>query len=215
MKLIEGAWANQPAYLVGGGPSLKAFDWSLLEPKKNIIVVNRAWKDVPHADIFFTEDHRVISELWGHAPEWKAWKGLKVLHALDPKFREEALAVDPTLHVIDRNGQSKFWSHRFEDGLSYSSNSMIGALNVAFILGANPIYLLGVDCRSDGAYMPNYHADYPKDWATSSSQAEAFASDFTHWAALHLKKRIVVNLVNPDCPSALECWPKVPWVEVL
>lgn len=225
MKLIEGFWSGEPCYVVGGGPSLREFDWALLRggvvrsdhplgvdvalpAKRNIIVVNRAWRDVPHADVFFTEDARGITELWGVTPEWKSFRGARVLQALNTEETKRALEIDPGLTVIPRR-QDKVWAKTFADGMSMSSCSGVGALNVAYILGADPIYLLGFDCRADDRHrMSNYHDDYPESWQTSSSLADTFRSDFEHWAALHLKSRTVINLCDERFMSRISCWPK-------
>lgn len=218
MKLREGAWGKQPCYVIGGGKSLADFEWETLSRVKNRITINRSWKDCYDAEIWFSEDHRVITELWGHDPLFQSFRGLKVLHALAPGFKEEVLAIDPTIHVIERKRQDKYWSKSFNDGLSMSSCSGVGAINLAWLLGADPIYLLGFDCRTDGNLMQNYHSDYERmgwDWKTGGNKADIFASDLTLWVAPHVKDRVVVNLINPKLPSAVECWPRVDWREVL
>ena len=211
MQLREGAWASEACYIIGGGASLKGFDFSRLKNKKNKIAINRAWKDVYDADIWFSEDHRVITDLWGADPMFQAFKGLKVLHALSPQCADEALAVDPTLTVIRRKREDKYWSRHFRDGLSMSSCSGVGAINIAYLLGAEPIYLLGFDCRTDGNYVQNYHDDYKQkgwDWMVGGNKADDFKSDMELWVAIHTRDRKIINLVNPALESAIECWPK-------
>jgi hypothetical protein len=218
MQLKENAWKDQPCYIIGGGASLRGFDFSLLKSKRNKIAINRAWKDVYDADIWFSEDHRVVVDLWGKDPLFQAFKGTKVLHALAKGFKEEVLEVDPTLCVIERKRQDKYWSRSFRDGLSMSSCSGVGAINIAWLLGADPIYLLGFDCRSDGQLVQNYHDDYKNkgfDWMVGANKAEEFKSDMELWVATHTQDRQIINLVNPAYPSAVECWPKVPLLEAL
>ena len=210
MPLRDGAWSKQPCYIVGGGASLKGFDFSRLAGKPNRIVINRAWKDIYDAEIWFSEDHRVVTELWGKDPAFQAFKGLKVLHALAPNCAKEALEVDPTLTIIPRVRQDKYWSTSIKHGLSMSSCSGVGAINLAWILGCNPIYLLGFDCRTDGNYLQNYHDDYRQmgwDWMTGGNKADDFKSDMELWVAHHTADRRIVNLINPKLPSAVECWP--------
>ena len=215
----EGAWNGQPCYVIGGGSSLKAFDWNLLRDKAHQIAINMALLNCPWADIWFSEDHRVITELITQKEDlkkaWGEFKGIKVWHCLEESLRKEVEGVSPDVHIIERKYKDKRWSKSFQEGLSYSSNSAIGALNIASILGADPIYLLGIDCRLPDQGSPNYHDLYPHDWRMPRGQEQSYASDFTHWAALHLKGRSVVNLINPEFPSALECWPRVPWGDVL
>lgn len=204
-KLVDGAWNGQPCFVVGGGPSLKTLDWKLLEDLPNVIVINRAYRDCQTADIFFTEDIRFI-EKFSQASDWATFQGLKVFHSLDPMYLDMARKADPSLIIIEKKRPDKFWSKSFADGLSYSSNSMIGALNIADILGASTIFILGLDCKRTENLTTNYHSDYPIDWRVNGAQLESFASDFKHWAAMHLKSKLVVNL-NLD--SGVDCWVKV------
>jgi len=218
MILTEQAWKDQPCWVVGGGPSLKSFQWEWLKDKPNVIVVNRAFVEVPTASVFFTEDARFLLRFPLEYPkEWAAFQGLKVWHALEESEIENVKAITPDIHIIRRTRPDKFWSRRFSDGLSYSSNSVVGALNIATLLDADPIFLLGVDCRTDGLFMQNYHQDYRSDpmWEVGSNAADNFLSDFTGWVAPHVKDREVVNLINPSYESALTCWPKKPWSQVL
>lgn len=207
-QLTDGAWDRRRAFIVGGGPSLKSFDWNHLAREERVLVVNMAFKEVPNAAVFFTEDYRVI-ELVHRRPEWKAFKGHKVFHALDKSYIAPMLKLDPSLFVIERKRPDKFWARSMPDGLSYSSNSMIGALNLVDILGADPICILGLDCNrnSIGGRENNYHREYENAGfdRTGDFQYETFASDFRLWAAPHLKHRSILNL-NRD--SDVNCWPK-------
>lgn len=212
MKLKDGQWAGQPCFVVGGGESLKGFSWDLLRGKGRIIVINAAFANVPWADVWFSEDLRVL-DIWGKWPSWQAFRGVKLFHALDPAFRERALAIDPSLEVIDRKRHDKYWSRSLADGLSLSSNSGVGAINLAWILGADPIHLLGFDCRSSGKTESNFHDLYERAGfdRTCSSQYKSFASDFANWVEIHTRDRKIYNLVTEYIAgvpsSALDCWP--------
>ena len=201
----------KPYFLVGGGPSLKAFEWALLKNVPHVICINMAYAYVPTAEAVFVEDLQFI-QLAAQRDDWKAFKGSKIFHALDPSFIEPALSADPDLFIIRRKRKDKFWGRSLEDGLSYSSNSMIGALNLADIMGADPIYLLGVDCNSVGKDQKNFHDEYELAGfdRAGDHQYESFKSDFENWTALHLRHKRVVNL-NPN--SAVTCWPRRSWRE--
>lgn len=218
VALKEGAWDGQPCYIVGGGPSLKSFPWDTLKSKRNVIVINRAFVNCPTADIFFTEDARFLLRFPAEYPkEWAALPGLKIWHCVEDHESQNVPALAPGLTVIPCKRKDKFWSHYFADGLSYSSNSGVGAINIACLLEADPIYLLGFDCRAEGHRMENYHNDYKKDpmWEVGTNAADSFKSDFEYWVAPHTKDRNIINLINPAYESALTCWPKKPWSEVL
>jgi hypothetical protein len=174
-------------------------------------VVNRAWKDVPWADAFFTEDLRSV-QLWAKDPAWKDFQGAKVYHALDPSFRASALAADPDLQIVARDisRRGKYWSRSLSEGMGMNASSGGGAINLAHILGGDPIHLLGFDCRSDTAMESNYHGDYEAAGfdRTGAQQYESFRSDFEHWVEPHVRDRRVVNLVSPEFMSAVTCWPR-------
>ena len=118
----------------------------------------------------------------------------------------------PSLTIIPLNrpvGQ-KFWSKSFEEGLSYSQTSAIGALNIADILLGpdDALYILGLDCRTDALRYETYHegqsTGYPEPWRVGRAMLHSMKSDFENWAAPNLR-RPIINL-NPT--SGVECWPK-------
>lgn len=212
--LTKNAWGGKFCTIIGGGPSLKAFNWDHLKQRKFIIAINRSFIDCPTADIWFTEDARVI-ELW--SKQLREFKGYKIWHCLNDAEIPTVQAVDPSIRIIRCKRQDKFWSTSFEDGLSYSSNSGVGAMNIAHILGVDRMYLLGFDCRADGLRMANYHDSYLQCgnmWEVGSNAADNFKSDFEGWVAPHLKDVEVINLIDPSFESRLECWPKRDWREV-
>lgn len=209
-RLKDGQWQGQPAYIVGGGPSLRSFDWSLLTGRPNVIVINRAFVEVPTAAVWFSEDLRVI-ELYGKRPEWSRFSGIKVFHALTPTFGRQAMDIDQTICLVERQRQDKYWSRSLEDGLAISSNSGVGAINLAWLLGADPIYLLGFDCRGEKGDQANYHKDYEAAGfdRAGAFQYDSFRSDFENWVAPQVKDRRVLNLTTEEFTSAVECWPRV------
>lgn len=208
-RLRDDQWKGQPAIIVGGGPSLENLDWSLLHGRKNVIVINRAFLQVPTAAIWFSEDLRVV-ELYGKRPEWTGFKGLKIFHGLTPTFGRQAIDIDPSIYLVERKRQDKYWSESLEDGLAISSNSGVGAINLACLLDADPILLLGFDCRAKKGDVNNYHEDYRENGfdLVGQGQFDSYRSDFEHWVAPQLRGRRVLNLIDKEFPSAIECWPR-------
>lgn len=209
----EGSWTGQAAYIIGGGPSLSGFNWESLFGLKNVIAINAAYQQVPSAGIWFSEDARTV-KLFGNRKDFKAFGGIKLLHLLDEGYGPEIAPYLAQLTLIHKKRNDKFWSKSFDEGLSVSSCSAIGALNVASILGASPIFVLGFDCRSEGAMAKNYHEGiYPKSWAVGSGQLTDYKNDIENWAALNLKNLGIrtVNVINPEFESALTCWDKIPF----
>lgn len=188
-----------PFFVVAGGPSLRTFDFSLLRDVRNVIVINGAMRDVPTADYWVSEDARFITR-FAAEPWWKAFKGRKLFACPDDAYVPEVKAVAPEVEIVRSRPKSKGWSKRLEDGLSTSSCSLIPALNLADVLGGDPIYLLGVDLGKDAT---NYHTLYPKSWGNGAAQMESYRSDVELWAFPNLRHRLVLNL-NRD--SSVGCW---------
>ena len=53
--LPDGSWSGRRCFIVGGGPSLKGFDFERLRGER-VIAINKAFYDVPFADIVFAMD---------------------------------------------------------------------------------------------------------------------------------------------------------------
>lgn len=204
MRLASGSCSGQSATIVGGGPSLRGFDLSRLFGKRNIIAVNAAFRFVPFADAVFSEDLRFI-ERFGN--ELQLFQGKVIWHCLKGIDPERGLKVCPNIITLRERRDDKYWSTSF-DSLSFSSNSVVGAINLAEILGCNPIYILGVDCRAEGLMIENFHSAYPQEWSVGAMQALNWKSDFENWVAPNCKAK-VVNVINPAYESALECWEKM------
>lgn len=142
-------WKGQSAYLIGGGSSLRSFDFSLLRGK-NTIGCNHAFElgvDVVKWVVF--ADH-----------EWFN----KVKHELK-LFKGDIVSCSSG--IVDLNLP---WIHkmsRIKDGLQtegtnigWNNSSGAIAMNLAVRLGAERIYLLGYDLSADARGRTHWHARY-------------------------------------------------------
>ena len=91
------------------------------------------------------------------------------------------------------------WSRSLKEGLWYGTNAGASALNLADILGANPIYLLGFDMTGQAGKTVNWHDEYKEK--QDEMVYKNFAIDFVRNLANIRSK--VVNL-NPA--SNLKCF---------
>jgi hypothetical protein len=120
---------------------------------------------------------------------------------------ERGIKACPKIITIRELRDDKYWSMDL-NSLSFSSNSAIGAINLAEILGCHTIYLLGIDCRADGPVLENFHADYPQGWQVGAMNAYSWLSDFRFWVKQNCRAEIV-NVINPSYESAVDCWEKI------
>lgn len=130
----QNEWAGQPAFLIGGGASLKGFDFSLLKGQ-HTIGINHAFrlgKEI--IEICFFGDatflHHAIREM--------------------NSFGGRVVTCAPTLQAFQVNWLEKV--NREDQGLhrealGWNLNSGAAAINLAILLGATTIYLLGFDCQ--------------------------------------------------------------------
>lgn len=129
-------WQDEVVYIVGGGPSLKDFDWTKLKGKK-VIAINRAFEVVPDADVLYWTDSRFFR--W-FKEDIKKFTGLK--YTCRPFIGKPA---DVTL--LQSNSAMKLEMR--PSFISHGNNSGYGAINLAVKLGATKIYLLGYDMNSN------------------------------------------------------------------
>jgi len=196
--VADGAWRGQRCFIVGGGASLRGFEFSQLTGEA-VIAVNRAY-EVINAQIMFAIDaklHKWITDgkLGAEAKKrFEEFGGHKVW--LDS--HRYSLKGVTKLMGLDGTGLS----FSMKRGLKHGGNSGYAALNLAVCLGASPIYLLGFDMKGIGGKQAHWHDGYPK---VQPDKVYAKFKTYFESAAPILRKRgiRVVNL-NPD--SALKCF---------
>lgn len=200
-RFSDGAWRGQRCFIVGGGPSLKGFDFGRLRGER-VIAINKAFKDVPFADIMFAmdrplldlitsgqlgEDYRAaLDSFWGV----KLWLDLS------------GYAYPPDVYSVKSAGETG-WTDSLSKGLYHGQNSGYGALNLALVLGADPIYLLGYDCQRGPEGEKNYHSGYPT--GSSPDAMNIFLKAFEAGAE-KLKAISHSRIVNLNPNSALKCF---------
>jgi hypothetical protein len=131
----EKIWDDEVVYLIGGGASLKGFDWNLLAGKK-VLAINRAFQVLPEADVLYWTDARFYR--W-YKEDIDKFKGLKVTC--------RSVDGNPGDIIVLRPNSSTTLDTR-PDWISSGNNSGFGAINLAVKLGAKRIYLLGYDMVS-------------------------------------------------------------------
>lgn len=132
-------------YVVGGGPSLKGYDWSLLRGKR-VIAVNRSYEVIPWAEIVYFTDGRFFN--W-HKDGLLKHAGVKITgskHVDHPEVVNYKLTGCKGLDLGDKQ-------------LKHGNNSGHAAINLAVHMGAKLIILLGFDMKFDGGES-HWHDGY-------------------------------------------------------
>jgi len=188
----DNRWEGSDVFVIGGGPSLSGFDWTLLKGK-HTIGCNVAFKlgaDV--CNVCFFSDLKWFL-VFSH--ELRAFTGDVVTHCqrVLPQINEH-----PYLKVLRRAADGLQ-----PDALGFGGNSGCGAVNLAFLLGARRVFLLGFDCKHEAQH--HWHS-----WTIEDPNPHAFPKFLEGWCAVardlpRWPGREIVNL----CPdSAIPFFPK-------
>lgn len=195
----NGAWEGRRCFIIGGGPSVKGMDLSLLDGELTI-GINRAY-ELLYPTILFGVDGQLFG--WAELGQlgedskkkFQEYAGFKVWMALHKLYPNDIYLVEPDTADGYRVGTTA--------KLAFKNNSGYGAINLAAALGANPIYLLGFDMHGDRHGKQKWwHDGYPVDYG--EGVYKRYIKELTNFApVLHERGFRVVNL-NPK--SALRCF---------
>lgn len=184
-------WRGRRCFIVGGGPSLKKFDWNLLRGEISI-GINRAFEKFDPTMMFCMD-----SRVWGwivrgdfgeeSTRRYDRFKGTRVW------INISNFIFPDNIYVID-----------LDELQPCGSNSGHAAINLAILLGANPIYLLGFDMKGDNKGGQKwFHDGYPT--LQSESTYGGFVEELNKDAARI--KETGTKVINLTPNSALKCFP--------
>lgn len=203
-KIRPVEWTGKRCFIVGGGPSLRGFDFSRLQGER-VIGINRSFEHV-QTDLLYFMDHsfyRDVREL----ESWKQFTGIRV----SPSPLSHELLFDESVHLVWRRMHPSL-QKRVEDGVYAGTNSGLGALMLAATLGCSPIYLLGYDLTT--GENTHWHSGYT--WQTKLDLEALFRDylkDFDLVAPVLAESGI--RIVNLNEQSGLHCFEKKNLDEVL
>jgi len=178
---------SQIIYVVGGGPSLKGFDWERLKDKY-VIAVNRSYQKIPWAQIVYFTDKR----FFGWFPDLISHKGLKISGG--------------------KVGHPDIINYRFTGAggidlnsgcLRHGNNSGYAAINLAIQFGAKIVILLGFDMEIKET--SHWHEGY-----SITTRPHAYDKMIPHFDSLaEQAKKLGVTILNASPESRLEAFPKI------
>lgn len=203
--LKDNLWQGQPCFVVGSGPSLIGFPFEKLKGKLTI-GCNMEFRWNPTISI--CQDVRFFKAYRNH-PDYANANTLRIYFKAHPD-REDIECN----HAYQIESNLQRWSTSLCDGLVYGAQVGLAALNLADILGASPIYLLGFDCYSLGE-VSHHHNEYPKEWRipdkpSSDKRYQQWADDYKKYS-----DQIHGYVVNLSEHSRIYCFEKKNWREIL
>lgn len=188
-------WIGKRAFILGGGPSLENFDFTPLK-SENTIGINKSYLKFP-CNINFSMDEKLLRISSG-TPEWKNFAGIKMNTELASRTYHDNSVV------LVKKIRDRTISFDLSQGIYPGNNSGFGAMMLAIALGANPIYLLGIDMKVNGE-RTHWHTGYANQSATAVARScDRFRRCFEDFADALKKQNIQIINLNPD--SALKCF---------
>lgn len=200
-RLPSSQWKrNETCFILGGGFSLKDVDVELLRGRGRVVAINDAYQLCPFADVVYWADTRWFrlhhERLAEHTAPFKVTR-------VDPEFRHR---VSP-LYVLNL---------LIGSGLSSNRDAVVGldgganAINVAHLLGAGTIVLLGYDMQANGHWHNGHEGIKPTDQTV-------YDHDYIPaYGRLALSARkLGLKILNATPGSALKCFETVKLDEVL
>lgn len=196
---VKNKWLNdsesryRETFLVAGGPSLKGFDFDKLRGR-SVIAINDALLQLPWATAMFSADKVWVSK---RHEQIKAFTGEKYI----------AVTEVPSNHIAGVHYLDKIRATGLSlspDAVHVSGSSGYGALNLAFILGAKKITLLGFDYKESSQHWYN-----PNHWNKTKNNIS-----FPLWTAafdstVEVLQQHSVIVLNASVDSAVTAFPKI------
>lgn len=191
--VIEPVFKGETIYLIGGGPSLKGFDFERLRGKV-CIAINKAFLHVPFAQVAYWTDTRVYH--W-YRKQIGDFVGLKVTNK--PRPIEQGI-----INLLDTG---KTGLELNNNALRHGNNSGYAAINLAYHLGAKKIVLLGFDMGLDGR-KTHWHEGYNIPTPRSNLYESSMLPNFE--TLVEPLKKQGISIINANPKSAINCFKKMP-----
>jgi len=191
-------WDDKPTFIVGGGPSLRGFDFAKLRGLGHVVGVNQSMFDAP-ADIGVTMDHAFMQHRRSQLETFAASR--RALYLVMPS-RWECI-VAPIAGATYLLGLPHEGLSLYTDEVRHGGTSGYAALNIAILKRAAMIVLLGFDYSGDaGAF--NYHRSY--SWGSANEALwPIWARRFD--AAAQVCRALGVEVINASPTSAVTSFP--------
>lgn len=193
---------DKQCFIIGGGPSLKNFNWDLLDDKFTI-AINNSYQVLPNANIIYFTDE----------PWWKEHKngilkhsGRKIKGSLPGKQINH-----PNVEEFVLVGEKGFEESK-SNQLYHGRNSTYAAINFAVTyLGFKQIYLLGIDMKYQNK-KTHWHKGHSR--IDPPTTYKGMIKNFNWLSNYAVKNKIKIINVNYHDYTDLTCFPIIPPEEI-
>lgn len=161
-------------------------------------------------EINYFIDFRAV-ELVRDRKEWSEYEGTVLIH---PSIKDHKHAGERdypgriySLEHIPKRHRSNQWPTSFSNGLIGMNNTGVMCVQIADLLGASPIFLIGFDMTTEGqgSVSTNWHEEYPHKWRSLGRQIyPRFVRSFQR-----VKEYAKAEIYNCNPLSGMNYFPKI------
>lgn len=196
---VSPIFKGETVYLIGGGPSLKNFDFRELHGSKSI-AINKAFLFHSFADVLYWTDSRFYS--W-YKHDIDNYKGLKYSIKPGSQYTND-------IKILKKG--KPYGLERDPQMLAHGFNSGYAAINLAYHLGAARIILLGFDMANNGDES-HFHDGYPSRGTSDRMYMDKFVPGFKQLKAELVQDNVQVYNASPY--SKINDFPKISFQQAL
>lgn len=199
-----GSPPSLPWVIIASGPSLTQEQVDYCQGKARVIAINDNYRLAPWADILYACDEK----WWKWNPEALDFKGEKWTQDKSWNENERKRHEERGVNFIQSEARPGLSTKK--DVIYQGSNSGIQAINLAYLMGARKIILIGYDMKLGEKDKAHWFGDHP-DKIKSNYNAWFF---FYKVIADQLSE-LGLEIINSTIDSALTCFPKKELKEAL
>jgi len=193
------AWKGQRCFIIGGGESLKGFDFSKLK-NELVIGVNRAY-ELGNCTINYAMDNNLYHWITKGKLGQEAKRKFEDFKGIPVWVDSAGYDYPRGIFILNKLGKQRN-NFKMKDGIQSGTNAGFGALNLAVCLGANPIYLLGFDMEGRDGKQVWWHDGYPDNQA--EGVYDRFMPGFKE--IVPRLKKMGIQVINLNPKSKLKCF---------
>jgi hypothetical protein len=208
LDTVPRSFEGQPVVCIGTGPSLTKDDVASLQGQAKVIAINDAYAWAPWADVLYAAD----AAWWQTHKAALAFAGEKYTVVSPAKIADGVKfpGVKRLRHAGYRG--LSLQPDRLCLGLAGGCNSGYQAINLAVLMGASKILLLGYDMQRDANRRAHFFGKHPAP-LSNSSPYELMARAFKD--LVEPLKHLGIPIVNCTRETALTAFPRQPLHEAL
>lgn len=207
-RVVDPYWNEKPVAIIGGGPSLRGFDFERLRGRFHVLAVNASVFDVPWADAGFSLDQLAMWKWWPRLQQVKVPLHLAIPF---PYMKMVDSAPAPNMNFHQRVNRAHF--QKFTMQIACGGTSGFGALNLAWLKRARKIVLFGFDYGGTAGCWHHNERHYSFAYRQDDEKWKQWARNFNR-AAIRLRAD-GVEVVNASPHSRITAFPRMTIDEAL